>query len=321
MMNLCYNSDQYGFAKYKKYNCKKKRNLSKDLKPKLYQSKNQEKEEITITHIKDIGCFVSQYYWQGIPEIRLNQQSNPVKSGLEYNLSSTKERKILLQSYKYHLMYLVELKSPLRKEKQHKKFIFNLFDFKLLKKSLIKTQEKSEIFVRVREKESTNQRITKKSSHFISFCCLTNLSLEARLLLINDLAKHLAKLIFFLGRLEPLNMFLCKLLNLSALLLILVPLIISLPHPHHDVHKRSSFFDIDCKGVFNKSIFFRLDRICEDCYSLFREVELHSLCKKQCFTTEFFKGCLEALQLQDEVNAIKSYIKLVNGADPNLSSN
>lgn len=32
-------------------------------------------------------------------------------------------------------------------------------------------------------------------------------------------------------------------------------------------------------GVFNKSIFFRLDRICEDCYSLFREVELHSLCK------------------------------------------
>lgn len=97
-------------------------------------------------------------------------------------------------------------------------------------------------------------------------------------------------------------MFLCKLLYLSALLLILVPLIISLPHPHHDVHKRSSFFDIDCKGeifivkldsavfltdisnfcilgVFNKSIFFRLDRICEDCYSLFREVELHSLCK------------------------------------------
>lgn len=44
-------------------------------------------------------------------------------------------------------------------------------------------------------------------------------------------------------------------------------------------------------------------------------------CRKQCFTTEFFKGCLEALQLQDEVNAIKSYIKLVNGADPNLSSN
>lgn len=40
--------------------------------------------------------------------------------------------------------------------------------------------------------------------------------------------------------------------------------------------------------------------------------------RKQCFTTEFFKGCLDALQLSDEVNAIKSYIKLVNGADPNI---
>ncbi|CAO1407903.1 unnamed protein product [Diamesa serratosioi] len=111
-------------------------------------------------------------------------------------------------------------------------------------------------------------------------------------------------------------MFHCKILYLLALLLLIVPLIISLPH--HDVHKRSSFFDIECKGVFNKSIFFRLDRICEDCYSLFREPSLHSLCKKQCFTTEFFKGCLEALQLTDEVNAIKSYIKLVNGANPNI---
>lgn len=73
------------------------------------------------------------------------------------------------------------------------------------------------------------------------------------------------------------QMFHCKILYLLALLLLIVPLIISLPH--HDVHKRSSFFDIECKGVFNKSIFFRLDRICEDCYSLFREPSLHSLCK------------------------------------------
>lgn len=42
-------------------------------------------------------------------------------------------------------------------------------------------------------------------------------------------------------------------------------------------------------GVFNKSIFFRLDRICEDCYSLFREVELHSLCK--------WVSCSKLLQL------------------------
>lgn len=62
-----------------------------------------------------------------------------------------------------------------------------------------------------------------------------------------------------------------------ALFLALVPLISSLPQ--HSLAKRSAFFDIECKGVFNKSIFYRLDRICEDCYSLFREPELHTLCK------------------------------------------
>lgn len=62
-----------------------------------------------------------------------------------------------------------------------------------------------------------------------------------------------------------------------ALILVLIPLINSLPH--HSLAKRSTFFEIECKGVFNKSIFYRLDRICEDCYSLFREPEIHQLCK------------------------------------------
>lgn len=50
------------------------------------------------------------------------------------------------------------------------------------------------------------------------------------------------------------------------------------PFISHHLNKRS-FFDIQCKGVYDKSIFARLDRICEDCYDLFREPQLHSLCK------------------------------------------
>lgn len=46
----------------------------------------------------------------------------------------------------------------------------------------------------------------------------------------------------------------------------------------HPLGKRS-FLDIQCKGVYDKSLFARLDRICEDCYNLFREPQLHSLCR------------------------------------------
>lgn len=37
-----------------------------------------------------------------------------------------------------------------------------------------------------------------------------------------------------------------------------------------------------------------------------------------CFTTDYFKGCLDALQLTDEIEEIKTYIKHINGAEPNL---
>ncbi|XP_055701449.1 ion transport peptide isoform X2 [Phlebotomus papatasi] len=95
-----------------------------------------------------------------------------------------------------------------------------------------------------------------------------------------------------------------------ALILVLVPMIVSFPR-HHTLAKRSTFFDIECKGVFNKSIFFRLDRICEDCYSLFREPQLHSLCKDKCFDNEYFNGCVEALLLEEELEKFIKWRELL----------
>ncbi|XP_031843758.1 ion transport peptide isoform X4 [Nomia melanderi] len=85
----------------------------------------------------------------------------------------------------------------------------------------------------------------------------------------------------------------------------------------HPLGKRS-FIDIQCKGIYDKSIFARLDRICEDCYNLFREPQLHQLCRKNCFTSEYFKGCLDVLLLQDEVEKIQTWIKQLHGAEPGV---
>ncbi|XP_025263309.1 ion transport peptide isoform X2 [Camponotus floridanus] len=72
----------------------------------------------------------------------------------------------------------------------------------------------------------------------------------------------------------------------------------------HSLGKRS-FFDIQCKGVYDKSIFARLDRICEDCYNLFREPQLHMLCKQECFSTEYFTSCMQVLLLEDEKETLQ----------------
>ncbi|XP_055603697.1 ion transport peptide isoform X2 [Uranotaenia lowii] len=84
-----------------------------------------------------------------------------------------------------------------------------------------------------------------------------------------------------------------------ALIIALVPLA-AVALPHHNVSKRSLFFELECKGTFNKQIFYRLDRICEDCYSLFREPQILSFCKAECFTTDYFSACVEALFLEEE---------------------
>nr|CAH7744101.1 unnamed protein product [Callosobruchus chinensis] len=88
-------------------------------------------------------------------------------------------------------------------------------------------------------------------------------------------------------------------------------------HVHHHLTKRS-FADLRCRGVYDKSIFARLDRICEDCYNLFREPSIHSLCRKNCFTSDYFKGCVDTLQLSDETDQIQAMIKQLHGADPGV---
>nr|CAH0101757.1 unnamed protein product [Daphnia galeata] len=98
-----------------------------------------------------------------------------------------------------------------------------------------------------------------------------------------------------------------SLLDRATILIVLVALfsicppsaVSALSSGHHSMSKRS-FFDINCKGLFEKSIFARLDRICQDCYSLYREPELHTLCRSECFTTPFFKACLKVLLMEDQ---------------------
>ena len=55
----------------------------------------------------------------------------------------------------------------------------------------------------------------------------------------------------------------------------------------HPLGKRS-FMQLQCKGIYDKSIFARLDRICEDCYNLFREPQLHTLCRYYHVSSNYF---------------------------------
>ncbi|XP_069681483.1 ion transport peptide-like [Periplaneta americana] len=103
----------------------------------------------------------------------------------------------------------------------------------------------------------------------------------------------------------------------SLLISLMITSLLVGPTSGHSLNKRS-FFEIQCKGVYDKSIFARLDRICEDCYNLFLEPQLHTLCRNNCFTSDYFKSCLEVLLLKDEMDKYQTWIKQLHGAAPGV---
>ncbi|GFQ81993.1 ion transport peptide-like [Trichonephila clavata] len=63
---------------------------------------------------------------------------------------------------------------------------------------------------------------------------------------------------------------------------------------------KRSFSDLGCMGVYDKAKFARLDRVCEECYQLFRESDVHTFCRSNCFKNDFFQQCVDALLLRKD---------------------
>ena len=74
-----------------------------------------------------------------------------------------------------------------------------------------------------------------------------------------------------------------------------------------NLHKRS-FATLGCMGVYDKSKFARLDRVCEECYQIFRQPDIHTSCRQDCFTNDVFTRCVDVLLLQSEHPKLQSYI-------------
>ncbi|GAB6022766.1 hypothetical protein CHUAL_006860 [Chamberlinius hualienensis] len=91
--------------------------------------------------------------------------------------------------------------------------------------------------------------------------------------------------------------------NQSTLLMFLVIVasvfVLMVITPTESAIVKRSFVHLGCMGKYDRTIFAKLDRVCEDCYNLYREPGLHSDCRKNCFKNEYFDGCRQALLLDD----------------------
>ena len=58
--------------------------------------------------------------------------------------------------------------------------------------------------------------------------------------------------------------------------------------------------DAFCGVDMPLSVFTRLDGICDDCYDLYKRPEVYSLCREDCFGTEFFQKCMRTLIVSED---------------------
>merc|ERR1712088_192435 len=63
----------------------------------------------------------------------------------------------------------------------------------------------------------------------------------------------------------------------------------------------------ECHGKHDTTMYIQLNNICEDCYNLYKDPEVHTFCRADCFSTSFFQNCCQALLLKED-----RFLKMVN---------
>nr|QHR84459.1 hyperglycemic hormone A [Panulirus homarus] len=85
---------------------------------------------------------------------------------------------------------------------------------------------------------------------------------------------------------------------------------LSLVSADHSVDKRA-VFDQSCKGVYDRSLFQKLDRVCDDCYNLYRKSYVSTGCRENCYGNLVFRQCLDDLLLVDVVDEYVASVQMV----------
>lgn len=78
-------------------------------------------------------------------------------------------------------------------------------------------------------------------------------------------------------------------------------------HPPGRIAKKS-FDSIGCLGNYDRAKFARLNRICDECYSIYRESEIHTSCRELCFKNDVFPACVDALLLKHEEKELNEIV-------------
>ncbi|ROT67920.1 iron transport protein [Penaeus vannamei] len=72
---------------------------------------------------------------------------------------------------------------------------------------------------------------------------------------------------------------------------------------------------LKCQGEFNKAQYVSLSHVCEDCHNLYRQPEILTECKANCFQNTLFPTCVSLLMLDRHEDDLNKKVALISGQE------
>jgi len=70
---------------------------------------------------------------------------------------------------------------------------------------------------------------------------------------------------------------------------------------------------LGCSSSPSLRILKYLDRICDDCYMLYRDSDVYQLCRSDCFSSRFFLGCMDVMMVSKGTRTkAAKFVTLIN---------
>jgi len=70
---------------------------------------------------------------------------------------------------------------------------------------------------------------------------------------------------------------------------------------------------LGCSSSPSLRILKYLDRICDDCYMLYRDSDVYQMCRSDCFSSRFFLGCMDVMMVSKGTRTkAAKFVTLIN---------
>merc|ERR1712107_755950 len=71
-----------------------------------------------------------------------------------------------------------------------------------------------------------------------------------------------------------------------------------------------------CQDAMDLPTYFFLNKVCEDCFALYRDTDVYSACRSGCFSSIYFNGCMDTLMVDKETQLKAArYIRATRGGN------